>query len=92
MARVAGFARMLLLAAALLLPGGLARADQNQMDANTVWKQASLCVQDSFKKYPDYTPDSNAKRDAARRACLRNHKLPVTGAAMEPSPPGADPK
>jgi hypothetical protein len=85
---------MLLLpvAALLLLPCGLARADQNQIDANATWKQANLCAKDAFKKFPDYTAESNAKRDAARRECLRDHKLPDTGAALTPVPPSADAK
>lgn len=91
MARMAVNARMLLLLAALLLlPHSSARADQNQKDANAAWKQANLCAKDAFKKFPDYTVDSNAKRDAARRECLRDHKLPDTGSALTSTPPSPD--
>ncbi len=72
--------------AALSLP---ARADMNQTNAGAAWRQADRCAQEALQKYPDYTPDSNAKREAARRACLRNHHLPApSSAAAPPAEPG----
>jgi hypothetical protein len=50
--------------------------DINQQKASTAWKQTDLCARAAFKKFPDYTPESNAKREVARRTCLRDHKLP----------------
>jgi hypothetical protein len=67
----------MMLAAAVLLPGGVAHADVNVRNANTAWEQADLCARDAFKKFPDHTPQGNAERETARRECLRNHKLPA---------------
>jgi hypothetical protein len=68
---------MLVIAAAVSLPLMAARADPNQKDADAAWKIAGQCASAAFKKYPDYTPEGNAKREAARLECLRNHKLPT---------------
>jgi hypothetical protein len=76
---------MLAVAAFVLLPLAAARADPNQKDADAAWKTASECSHAAFKKYPDYTPEGNAKREQARLECLRNHKLP----APAPSPQAA---
>jgi hypothetical protein len=62
-----------------------ARADPNQKDADAAWKTASECSHAAFKKYPDYTPEGNTKREQARVACLRDHKLP----SPAPSPQAA---
>ena len=66
--------------AAVLLSLMPARADDSQTNANMAWKQGDACARAAFKKFPDYTAESNAKREAARRTCLRNHRLP------EPAP------
>jgi hypothetical protein len=63
----------LLLLAAVSVP---ARADQSVSGASAAWRNADQCAKDAFKKYPDYTPQSNAAREAMRRECLRNHRLP----------------
>ena len=39
------------------------------------WHATDDCARDSLKKFPDHTPESNAKREAFRRTCLRNHKI-----------------
>jgi hypothetical protein len=81
MVRVAPFLRMMLaIAVAAALPLIAARADPNQKDADAAWKTAGQCSQAAFKKFPDYTPDGNAKRESARLACLRDHKLPMPAA------------
>ncbi len=71
----------LVMAAALAL--GTAHADVNGTNATTAWRKADNCAKAALLKYPDYTPESNAKREAARRACLRDHRLP------EPNPAAA---
>jgi hypothetical protein len=73
----------MLLGAALLVPA-VARAEINQQNANAAWRQANQCQTDARKKFPDHTPEGNAQRDAARRECLRNHKLPEPAAAAPP--------
>jgi hypothetical protein len=85
---MASSARTLVLMCALLLPIA-ARADTHQKNSGDAWRQADRCAHEAFQKYPDYTPDSNAKREVARRACLRDHHLPEPGAAAA-APPGRD--
>jgi len=63
-----------------------ARADANQKNSSAAWRQADRCAQQAFQKFPDYTAESNAKREAARRACLRDHRLPEPGSAAAPPP------
>jgi hypothetical protein len=79
--------RMLLaIAVAAALPLMAARADPNQKDADAAWKTAGQCSVEAFKKYPDYTPAGNAKRNAARLECLRDHKLPTPSPAATGGP------
>jgi len=78
------------LAAAIVSALVPARADQVQRSASAAWKQGDRCAQDAFKKFPDYTPEANAKREAARRACLRNHRLPDAGGAQAAPAPARD--
>ena len=78
----------MLLLAAMMLPPAAVRADVYQQDADAAWRQADLCAHDAFKKFPDHTPDGNARRETSRRQCLRNHKLPVPAT---PQPSGAPP-
>lgn len=75
--------RIASLALLVLLPVA-ARADMNQQNSNDAWRQADRCAHEAFQKYPDYTPDSNAKREVARRACLRDHHLPAPASAAVP--------
>ena len=71
------------LAVAILAPA-VARADPIQRDSCAAWKQADTCTHEAFRKFPDYTPKGNAEREAARLACLRNHRLPTPGSADAP--------
>lgn len=73
-----------LMFAAVLLPAGVARAQQNAQTATGHWHTADQCGKDAFKKFPDFTPDSNAKREAFRLECLRNHRLPAPAAGSSP--------
>jgi ABC-type sugar transport system substrate-binding protein len=59
----------------------LARADAQQQQSFTVWNQMADCARQAAKKFPDHTPDGNAKREADRQNCLRLRHLPVTPAA-----------
>jgi hypothetical protein len=76
-------AAWLSLAVAAFLPLA-AHADMSQQNSGDAWRQASRCAHEAFKQYPDYTPASNAKREAARRACLRDHQLPAPGSVAAP--------
>ena len=83
MRRIARAAGIFLVAAAAALPLSPARADLNGKNATAAWHEADQCAHAALLKFPDYTPASNARREVARRACLRDHRLP------EPNPTAA---
>ncbi len=70
-----------LVAAAALAAAPAARADQNWKTSSAVWKTMDDCTRAAQKAYPDYTRESNAKREAFRQKCLRNSNLPADSAA-----------
>jgi hypothetical protein len=51
------------------------------------WKAGDKCAAQAQKMFPDYTPESNAKRDAQMRACLAGSMLPPRD--LSPQPPAA---
>ncbi len=53
------------------------------------WQQSGKCNQDAFAKYPDYTPESNVKREAWRRVCLRDAHIAAPDTPL-PRTDGAD--
>lgn len=65
-----------LLAIAALAPAPMARADAIQQQAFGVWKSEDACARDAFKKFPDYTAESNRARDLFEKKCLDNRHLP----------------
>jgi hypothetical protein len=69
-----------LLVAAALLPLA-ARADAPQQNSNQAWLSADQCAKEAFRQFPDFTAQSNKKREALRLECLRNHRLPTPAAA-----------
>ena len=64
-----------LILAALWLPTP-ASADQDWKTNSAIWRAMDKCTDAALKAYPDYTPESNAKREAARQKCLRGGNLP----------------
>jgi hypothetical protein len=40
------------------------------------WKASDKCAHGAQAAFPDFTPESNAKRDAALRKCLEQGRLP----------------
>jgi ABC-type sugar transport system substrate-binding protein len=79
-----------LLLAAVVLALGLvpalphrARADAQQQQSFSAWRQMQECARQATKKFPDHTPQGNAQREAARQDCLRQQHLPVSA-----PPPG----
>jgi hypothetical protein len=54
-----------------------ARADDPMRKSTTQWHTMDDCSRQAFRKYPDYTAEANAKREAFRRLCLRNKSLPA---------------
>jgi len=63
--------------------------DNTRIDAPTKrWHAADDCSREAFKKYPDYTQEGAAKRDAYLRQCLRDHRLPPPGNSGQSKPSG----
>ncbi len=44
--------------------------------SETVWKGMDNCKRQAWKQHPDYTPDSNAKREEAMKLCLQANSAP----------------
>jgi hypothetical protein len=55
--------------------------------SNKVWTQNDNCGRESFQKFPDYTPEGAANRDAYMRECLRRHHLPPRADVAQPLQP-----
>ena len=65
-----------LLAVMLLFSGGTAQAASQQgRDVNTNWRMADKCAKQAQAAYPDYSAESNAKRDTSLKECLRLYNL-----------------
>lgn len=47
-------------------------------ESESVWKLRDDCRRNSFKQFPDYTIEANAKRERAERQCLETNNLPYT--------------
>ncbi len=75
----------LVIAAALLSPR-LASADQYWKDSSLLWRKMDACTRAAQKAYPDYTRESNAKREKARQDCLRSQNLPGDASPPPPTP------
>ena len=84
--------RLLLFAGAvcLALLAGRAHAADEWKRNSTVWTQSDRCARQAFKQYPDYTADSNAKRDHALQQCLAASNAPPRISAPPTPPPAAD--
>jgi hypothetical protein len=76
----------LLVAAVLVLPRPAA-ADSSWKTNSAVWKQMDNCTAAARKQFPDYTRESNAKREQARLNCLRASNLPNEGSSVPPPGP-----
>jgi hypothetical protein len=74
------FAAALLL---LALASGAGRASQQGMVVIKNWKIMDQCAKDAQAAFPDFTADSNAKREAKEKECLEGKNLP----AREPLAP-----
>jgi hypothetical protein len=53
-----------------------APADTRLETSNKIWAKSDTCGKESFQKFPDYTAEGAAKRDAYMRECLRKNRLP----------------
>ncbi len=61
---------------ALAPPEARAGGSQEQ-ESQQKWHMADVCMRAAFKKFPDYTPEGNARRENFRRACMRDNGLPA---------------
>ena len=66
---------ILVVTALLLQPVG-ARATQQGQAAMRGWKTMDNCARQAQAAYPDFSADSNAKRDAKLKECLDGNRLP----------------
>ena len=71
---------------ALVAAPRLARADAQQTQSFAAWRLMQKCAVQAQKKFPDYTPEGNAQREAARQECLRANRLPPSAAPPVPPP------
>jgi len=50
------------------------------------WKASDRCAAAAQKAFPDFSAESNAKRDAAMKNCLASQNLPPRESLDKPSP------
>ncbi len=71
------FWTVLWLAAAMALAPGIAAAATAQgTTAIQRWKGMDNCARQAQTAFPDFSPNSNAKREAKLNDCLRANNLP----------------
>jgi hypothetical protein len=59
-----------------LLPGAAEALTGQGNTAAQKWKTMDNCAKQAQAAFPDFTPDSNAKREAKLRDCLDANNLP----------------
>jgi hypothetical protein len=64
------------LAAAVVLSSVAAEATQQGYTALTKWKQMDSCAKQAQAAFPEFSAESNAKRDAKLKECLNARSLP----------------
>jgi hypothetical protein len=72
---------------ALAFGAGPAAATQLGVTAIGKWKSMDLCAKLAQAAHPDFTPESNAKRNAQLNACLNANNLPAREPQSPPNPP-----
>jgi hypothetical protein len=72
MIRRVGF---LIFALAALAPAA-ATADSQGNALMKKWASSDFCSRQAYRKFPDFTPDSLAKRDQSLKQCLAGNNLP----------------
>jgi hypothetical protein len=74
------------LATALMLVAGTAAATQQGVTAIAKWKVMDNCAKQAQAAFPDFTADSDAKRDAMIKQCLDANNLPPRQPEMPAQP------
>jgi hypothetical protein len=65
-----------IIALALMLACAPAIASQQGVVAMKNWKAMDLCATQARAAFPDFTAESNAKREAKEKECLEEKNLP----------------
>jgi hypothetical protein len=69
----------------LSLTGTTEAATQQGQLVNTNWRTADKCAKQAQAAYPDYSAESNAKRDAKLKECLNIYNLAPREPLSQPS-------
>jgi hypothetical protein len=72
--------------AALVFPVTSAQATQQGQAALRSWKMMDVCTRQAQAAYPEYSAESNAKRDAKLKECLNGNGLPPRRPLAQPQP------
>lgn len=76
MNRMRGMRRLTLAAGILALAPASAMASAQGIVVMKKWQLSDKCAKTAFAEFPDYNPQSNAKREARLRQCLDSQNLP----------------
>ncbi len=71
---------------AALVPATALAGSQEGTTAEKAWHGDDDCARKAFKLFPDYTPESNAKRDRAMRRCTATGQVPSRADIAPPAP------
>jgi hypothetical protein len=69
-------ALVVLMAFALATGAAEAAVTQQGNAADAKWKTMDTCAKQAQAAFPDFSPESNAKRDAKLKDCLNANNLP----------------
>jgi hypothetical protein len=78
--------RLAVLTAALIFVTATAEGSQQGQVVLSYWKAADKCAKQAQLAYPDYSAESNAKRDAKLKECLNASNL-APRQPLSPTPP-----
>jgi len=76
----------LLLVPVFLLSPVCAGATQQGQSVLRGWKVMDACARQAQTAYPEFSADSNAKRDAKLKACLNANGVPPREPLAQPGP------
>jgi len=64
--------------------GAAQAASIRQQQSFAAWRKEDDCAHEAFLKFPDYTVASNARRDAATRACEKQRHVLLRARRLTP--------
>jgi hypothetical protein len=73
----------IILMAAIMLTAGFAQATQQGVVVLKRWQAEDICTKTAQKAFPEFTAESNAKRDKALQDCIANQQLPPRAPASK---------